>query len=80
MRNASPESATTVSAGGVLAAAVPQRWCLLTMWSTGPAGFAAGAQLLDGTARDFTSPFKLARFLSAPLTPATPLPGSPGLR
>jgi hypothetical protein len=80
MPHALPLSGAPVSKGGVLAGTAPLRCCLLTVWSTGPAGFAARALLLDGTARDFTSPFELARFLSAPLTPETPTPGSPGLR
>jgi hypothetical protein len=54
---------------------------LLTVWSTGNAGFAARAVLMDGTLHDFTSPFELARFLSSPLAaPVSPTPARPGLR
>ncbi len=69
------------AASFVLAGRVPLRCCLLTVWSTGPAGFAARAVLLDGTLRDFTSPFELARFLGSPMAASeAPAPGNPGWR
>lgn len=71
----------TSPAAGMAARAAPPRCCLLTVWSTGEAGFAARAMLMDGTLHDFTSPFELARFLGSPLAaPLTPTPGQAGLR
>lgn len=68
-------------AAGVAPGTTPPRCCLLTVWSTGEAGFAARAVLMDGTLHDFTSPFELARFLSLPLAAQTaPTPVKPGLR
>lgn len=67
-------------AGMATRAAAP-RCCMLTVWSTGDAGFAARAVLMDGTLHDFTSPFELARFLSSPLAaPVSPTSTQPGLR
>lgn len=68
-------------AASVALGTTPPRCCLLTVWSTGEAGFAARALLMDGTLHDFTSPFELARFLSLPLAArAAPTPVKPGLR
>lgn len=76
----SPEGPPGLAAGVALGTG-PMRCCLLTVWSTGEAGFAARVVLMDGTLQDFTSPFELARFLSLPLTArSASTPVKPGLR
>ncbi len=81
MQTHMPSADKTSPTAGMATRAAPPRCCLLTVWSTGNAGFAARAVLMDGTLHDFTSPFELARFLSSPLAaPVSPTPARPGLR
>lgn len=79
MQTLRPSADKTSPAAAMATRAAPPRCCLLTVWSTGDAGFAARAVLMDGTLHDFTSPFELARFLSSPLALPTP-PAQHGLR